>query len=237
MKKWQILPFVAAATVLSCNTENKHIGTAGPSEVEQKLAAEYEAKNLRYIPYMLNFKDLPTDNDWGLIADAKMARALLFIKEDKSAAAKPGFELDWKSEDKKVQNFLSQIENDRYSFLYRQECAQGMLAKTNLLSDNSDGAKTKIAEYVNILADEGSYSPGIVLYSVEKLNGFPDENFVRTIIASQINNMKKYEEIYDKAIAESKTVKDGPISAEVIAANLIESKRQNLLYIQRLKDI
>ncbi len=233
---------VAAIMALTgCTSEKKGLDPGVDQRVTAKLQRAFEEKNMEKVPYLLNFGNLTPENDYYLTFYRTLGEARLFVSDSTSQSKANNKEnknntatLRWNLQDQKVGQLLRKLQSDKYISLFRQECARGILARTNLLNDNSGDAQMVISKYLNMIVDEGMYAPGLVLYALEKLNGRWSAEQMAIVVQKVIDGHSNGRLNYDQAIAEIEAKAALTDSDHALLASLREAIRENDIYINRL---
>lgn len=238
---------LALAGLLSaCSVENSvkemSVTNQTASTTENALQAAYEQDNLRMIPYDHNMQGVVLTGDNHNRIMQTMNRAKLFLSDAEAVDLKTGKAsnvepLSWKKQDELVRSFLKQLDKDPYAFYYRQDCARNMIAYTDLLNDASDSALDALEFYVQIMSDEGTYSPGFFYYSLAKLKGKWSKGQIQEYVQKALSDRKKFDDKNRELASkfETNASEDG-MSAGMLAYYQTMSKI-NDSYIQRLRTL
>lgn len=205
----------------------------------EKFQKGYKTKDPSLMQVYMNQAGMDTqDGDYILAVTNTMFREGLFW--DKSYPVKKDNDkyltaIPWNKEDEKVRAFLEKYDDDQYFSYYRQECAQRMLSSTDLLKDKSKDALNALAFYTNIMLEEHTYSPGLMLYSLEKLKKVWPREKIRLAAALVAREHPKYQELNKKLLSDFS--KMGSKSGADLVLVYTEIMKQNDLYVKRLQKI
>lgn len=110
-----------------------------------------------------------------------------------------------------------------------------MITHTDLLADPSEGAIATLEFYVNLMVDEGMYSPGLYFYTLTRLKNHWPKSRVKETVKKVLSESEKYA-TKDKATAfeYEKHAGTDKLSAEMVVY-FEEVNRLNQLYAQRLQ--
>lgn len=224
----------------ACNVEKQ--GSTKPdkeSKVLEYLQNGFAEGNLLTVPFDLNFHDLKPGPDYDVVFYQAMFQARLFLPPDeKLSEIESGktLKLNWKTESAKTDQFLKKMKSDPYLSLYKQECARGMITKTDLLADSSGQAANTIGRYVDILIKEQAHSPGLIYYALNRLRKTWADEEIATAAAAVLSLQSATVKNYDDKIA---SIEKSPTndSNTGILVEFREIKRQNGLYFSRLANL
>lgn len=239
MKATHLLLLFAVAGY-SCSVEKQ--GSTKPdkeSKVLEYLQNGFAEGDISTIPFDLNFHDLNPGPDYDVVFYQTLFKERLFLPpDDKLSEIESGktLRLSWKIESAKVDRFLEKMMNDPYLSLYKQECARGMMTKTDLLADSSGEAASTLGRYIDIIIKEQAYSPGLIYYGLNRLvNAWAAENIAKAA-TSALNYQSEVVKNYDGKIALIGKGQTNDSNTEVLV-EFKEIKRQNELYFARLADL
>ncbi len=230
-----------SVTILCCTSEKKTMDPGQSGKVVARRVQAFEEGNLELVPYLLNFGNAKMDENYSEIFFRTMGESRLFfpdhvVSSDRtdSMATREMPVLAWQAEEARVDSFLFRMAHDPHFSLFRQECARGMLARTNLMQDSSQQSKATLWKYLKIMDEEGMYSPGLLWYALTFLRGSQSEpnlvNLADRMVDRHSAFAKKYIELtkqVDKSQSDLHTM---------MVADLSEASRQNDEYLKRLKN-
>lgn len=147
----------------------------------------------------------------------------------------------WKEMDEKIRPFLDQNKEDAdYSYL-RQFCALSVIAKTDILKDNSDDALDALGYYIDILAQEQNISPAFFYHGFKKLkNHWPKQKLISTVklaLSASEEAIRQKEENtrnMEKALKDYPEAKNNAFYIDQMQASK-EIDRQYQFYIKQMK--
>lgn len=224
-----------------CSSEKNQLVPGTKYNSLQNLVTAFKIQDVRLIPFIHNFKNKPPQEDFVTTMYTNFYKYKLFISEDNMLSnggtkSLPAL-MDWKNEDLKVQNFLNTVKNDDSFFIYNQECALGMLTKTNLIEDRSSESFNVLEKYLNVLFENGTYSPGLFYFSLKKLKTNLTNEKIKLFVSETTKNHPKFSQFYDTLIYQLKIPKEiTPFGMDMILCQQ-EIKRQNEFYLTKLKSL
>ncbi|GGM78045.1 hypothetical protein GCM10010967_07190 [Dyadobacter beijingensis] len=231
------ITLLLSIAVSACSVE-KQGGTVPDKEAKvlEYLQNGFNEGNLTTIPFDLNFHNLKPAPDYDIVFYQTMFQDRLFLPADDKLteieAGKPVVP-DWQTEAGKVDRFLKKMEAGPYLSLYKQECARGMITKTNLLADTSSLAANELGKYVDILIQEKAYAPGLVAYGLSRLQKFWPGQKIADAVHSTLHYRSEVVENYDHKIALLEKGAASDANTEILV-EFREIRRQNELYFSRL---
>ncbi|WAC11399.1 hypothetical protein [Dyadobacter pollutisoli] len=237
MKRLQVYVIVLGAALLLMNCAGGK--TANVASVLEKFQKGYKTRDPSLMQVCMNQSGMDTlDGDYILVVTNTMFKEGLFW--DKSYPVRKDNDkylmaIPWKKEDGKVHAFLEKYDDDQYFSYYRQECAQRMLSSTDLLKDKSKEGLNALAFYTNIMLEEHTYCPGLMLCSLEKLKKVWPREKIRLAATLVVREHPKYRELNKKLVSDFS--KMGNKSGADMVLVYTEIMRQNDLYVKRLQKI
>jgi hypothetical protein len=235
MKPLHLFTLAAGLLLTSCAGEKRLHSNA----YLEKIQKRYHQNDLSQVQVYVNQESAEDQTaDYIPTVMNNMFQAGLFW--DKSYPVRPDNDkyllpVPWKKEDLKVRPFLEKYGSDQYSFYYRQECAQRMLSRTDLLKDKSKEALNILAFYTNIMLEEHTYSPGLMLCSLEKLRKIWPKEKVGLAIAQIVREHPKYEKLNEKFLSDFSKIENR--MGNNMSAIYTEIMKQNDQYVRRLQKI
>jgi hypothetical protein len=231
---------IGALILTSCAGEKNELRTGSNLSTSELYERGYERNDPLSIPYLLEFHGVPATNDLSDQIFGTIGKALLFA--DTSFSNKNSQEslypLKWEVEHEKVQKLLSENKDSQISTFLRQECAVGMLMKTDLLSKSEyNDAKMVLSIYTEILVNEGTYSPGLIYHALESLNGHWDNRKISESANRALSRKEKFEKQYDSAISELDAVENKTTFEKDMLVAFRGFKQRNQYYTRKLQKI
>ena len=240
MKTSILFTAIVSVVLASCAGEKKMSEIPQNSSTSERYRVAFENNDLLSVPYLLEFHGVSATQDLNDQIYGTMNRSYLFVPDStlKNKDVKGSiYPLDWKVENKKVKNFLMKHQTDPLFSFYNQECALGMLMKTDLLNSKSKESELATEEYLKILLKEGTYSPGIVFHALEKLTVRWNHKQLTSAAQQAISRRDKFDAEYDNVInqMESKEKKESFESDLVVTFKTM--KQRNSYYVGKLQKI
>lgn len=233
-----ILGAALSLLISSCGSpEDQSTVIDKPNATQQSLRVGYESKDLSLVPFDYNLKKDLYQAKHQQMQSKMVGYGLFVFAKTKSEREKEGIseEFAWREQDAKVRTFLKAHEQDEYAFFYRQECAKNMLVFTDILRDDSNEALNSLAYYTEILLDEEFFSPGLMYFSLEKLKAVWGEEKTSNAVKVALNKQEEFLTKNQAMVSEYKGKTDEV--AQMLLANAEEARRQNDLYVQKLREI
>lgn len=240
MKIAVLFTVIVSVVFASCAGEKKMSEVPQNTSTSDRYRVAFENNDLLSVPFLLNFHGVSATQDLNDQIYGTMNRSYLFVPDStlKNKDVKGSiYPLDWAVENKKVKNFLMKHQTDPLSSFYNQECALGMLMKTDLLDSKSKESEIATEEYVKTLLKEGTYSPGIIFHALEKLTERWNHKQLASAAEQAISRRDKFDAEYDNVInqMESKDKKGDLESDLVVTFKLM--KQRNDYYVKKLQKI